>query len=214
VKTGKSGALRGVSKIKAVILVLSALGLAGCATEVSNSKPPAAAQSRIVLEPSDDAYRSAMQSLTPAQQKILKKGLGFTVDTLLSAPTQVETMTWSRKRPDTPLVVNISDFVRYLDLQPALGGGTRVNVVTARVLAGLTYEQATFDPVFRIQAEIEPANSSVTTVTALGVGPTCSRPGDEFPLASAKLTESEEIAFMKAFLRTLLKINDQLQQEG
>jgi hypothetical protein len=123
-------------------------------------------------------------------------------------------MTWSRKRPDTPLVVNISDFVRYLDLQPALGGGTRVNVVTARVLAGLTYEQATFDPVFRIQAEIEPANSSVTTVTALGVGPTCSRPGDEFPLASAKLTESEEIAFMKAFLRTLLKINDQLQQEG
>jgi hypothetical protein len=203
-----------VSTAKAVILVLGALSLAGCASEAAKSRAPAPAPVRIVLEPSDDAYKSAMQSLTPSEQKILKKGLGFTVDTLLAAPTPVETMTWSRKRPDTPLLVNISDFVRYLDLQPALGGGTRVNVVTARVLAGLTYDQATFDPVFRIQAEVEPSNSGVTTVTALGVGPACKRPADEFPLDSPKLTQSEEIAFMKAFLRTLLKINDQLQQEG
>ncbi len=205
-----------MSKIKAVILALGALGLAGCATEVSKSPAPAPAPapSRIVLEPSDDAYKGALQSLSPAEQKLFKKGLRFTVDTLLAAPTPVESMTWSRKRPDTPLVVNISDFVRYMDLQPALAGGTRVNVVTARVLAGLTYDQATFDPVFRIQAEIEPPNSSVTTVTALGVGPVCKRPADEFPLDSAKLTQSEEIAFMKAFLKTLLKINDQLEQEG
>jgi hypothetical protein len=212
VKTGKSNALGGVSKIKAILLVVGAMGLAGCASEDSELVSPH--PSRIVLEPSDEAYRSAVQSLTPAEQKILKKGMGFTVDTLLAAPTPVETMTWSRRRPDTPLLVNISDFVRYMDLQPALAGGTRVNVVTARVLAGLTYDQASFDPVFRIQAEIEPSNASVTTVTALGAGPVCKRPGDEFPINSANLAQSEQVAFMKAFLKTLLKINDQLQQEG
>ncbi len=201
-----------MSKFKAFILALGALGLAGCASEASRSAAPA--PTRIVLEPSDAAYKGAVQSLSPAEQKLLKKGLGFTVDTLLAAPTPVETMTWSRRRADTPLAVNISDFVRYMDLQPALSGGTRVNVVTARVLAGLTYDQATFDPVFRIQAEIEPPNANVTTVTALGTGPVCRRPADEFPADSARLTESEEIAFMKAFLKTLLKINDQLQQEG
>jgi hypothetical protein len=212
VKTGKNGAFGGVSKLNALILALGALCLAGCATEVSRSAAPV--PSRIVLEPSDESYKDALLALTPTEQKILKKGMSFTIDTLLAAPTPIETMTWSRKRPDTPLWVNISDFVRYMDLQPALAGGTRVNVVTARVLAGLTYDQATFDPVFRIQAEIEPPNANVTTVTALGMGPACKRPADEFPLDSAKLTQSEEIAFMKAFLKTLLKINDQLQQEG
>lgn len=201
-----------MSQIKSALLLLAALGLAGCASEVSKLAPPAAAPRRIVLEPSDDAYKGALQSLTAAEQKTLKKGLGFTIDTLLAAPTPVEPMAWSRKRTDTPTVVSISDFVRYLDLKPALGGGVRVNVLTARVLAGLTYEQATFDPVFRIQAEIAPSNSSVTTVTALGTGPVCNRADDEFPPASPKLTQSEEIAFMKALLRTLLKINDQLQQ--
>jgi hypothetical protein len=201
-----------VSKTKAVILILAALGFAGCATEVSSPKAATAAPKPIVLEPSDDAYRAAMQGLSPAEQKILKKGLGFTVDTLLGAPTPVVSMTWSRKRADTPCVVNIGDFVRYLDLQPSLGGGTRVNVMAAKVLAGLTYDQSTFGPVFRIQAEIEPSSSSVTTVTGLGAGPACSRPGDEFPADSPKLIQSEEIAFMKAFLKTLLKINDQIQQ--
>jgi hypothetical protein len=196
-----------VSKFKAVIL-LCALSLAGCASDA----PAPTAQGRIVLEPTDDAYKDAMQALTPAEQKILKKGLGFTIDTLVAAPAPVEIMPWSRKRPDTPLRVSISDYVRFLNLQPALNGGTRVNLATVRVLAGLTYDQAAFDPVFRIQVEIEPATGSVTTLSALGVGPACARPADEFPLESAKLTRSEEIAFMKAFLKTLLKINDVLQQ--
>jgi hypothetical protein len=212
VNSGKANGLERVSKIKAVPLVLCALGLAACASQVSKSPSPPAARNRIVLEPSDDAYKGAMKSLTPAEQKILKKGLGFTIDTLIAAPTPIENMPWSRKRPDTPSVVNISDFVRFLDLQPALGGGTRVNLATAKVLAGLTYEQGTFDPVFRILMEVEPANASVVNVSALGAGPQCSRPADEFPPASAKFAQSEQIAFMKAFLRTLLKINDQLQQ--
>jgi hypothetical protein len=204
---GKSGALGVVPKYKAVIL-LCALGLAGCASEA----PVPATQARIVLEPTDDVYRSAVQTLSPAEQKALKAGLGFTIDTLVAAPAPVEIMAWSRKRPDTPLKVNISEYVRFLDLQPALKGGTRVNLATVRVLAGLTYDQATFDPVFRIQVEIEPATGSVTTLSALGTGPACARPVDEFPPDSAKLTQSEEIAFMKAFLKTLLKINDVLQQ--
>jgi hypothetical protein len=204
---GKTGALGAVSKLKAVIILCS-LALAGCATDA----PPPPAQARIVLEPTDDAYRSAVQALSPAEQKILKKGLGFTIDTLVVAPAPVEIMPWSRKRPDTPLKVNIADYVRFLDVQPALSGGTRVNLATVRVLAGLTYDQATFDPVFRIQVEIEPATGSVTTLSALGAGPACARPADEYPPDSAKLTRSEEIAFMKAFLKTLLRINDVLQQ--
>jgi hypothetical protein len=161
--------------------------------------------------PSDDAYKAAVLSLSPMEQKVLKKGLGFMVDTLITSPTPIETMTWSRKRPDTPLSVSIADFVRYVDLQPALGGGARVNLATAKVLAGLTYDETTFDPVFRIVVEVAPSTSGVTTATALGAGPACRRPGDE-PPGSAALTRSEEIAFMKAFLRTLLKINQQLQQ--
>jgi hypothetical protein len=218
VKTGKTSALWSVSKSKSVLVLLGALGLAGCASVAPKSaasgatRAAGAAPSRIVLEPSSDAYRSAVQSLTPAEQKILKKGMAFTVDNLIVAPTPIVSMAWSHRRADTPSTVNISDFVRFLDVQPALAGGARVNLVTARVLAGVTYDQATFDPVFRIQAEIEPANASVTTVSALGAGPICSRPADEFPPASAKLTRSEEIAFMKAFLKTLLKINAQLSQ--
>jgi hypothetical protein len=208
--SGKSGPLGGVSKSLALLIAASALCLAGCASK--SPQPAAAAPARIVLEPSDDAYRGALEALSAPEQKTLKKGLGFTVDTLLKAPTPVETMVWSRRRPDTPLAVNISDFVRYVDQQQGLRGGTRVNLATARVLAGLTYDDATFDPVFRIQVEVEPASGSVMTATALGAGPACARPADEFPMGSPKLTRSEEVAFMKAFLRTLLTINDQLQQ--
>lgn len=206
----KNGALVSVSKINAFILAVAVLGLAGCASEVSKQAAPAPA--RIVLEPSDASYLGALQRLTPAEQKILKKGLGFTIDTLISKPTPIVTMAWSHKRADTPTEVNISDFVRFLDLQPALGGGARVNLATARVLAGLTFEESSFRPVFRIQAEIEPSNASVITVSALGAGPACTRPADEFPPGSPNLTQSEQIAFMKAFLRALLKINDQVQQ--
>jgi len=199
-----------VSKLKTLLIALGALCLAGCAS--TSTKPAAPAPVRIVLEPSDDAYKNAVQALSPAEQKVLKKGLGFMVDTLLTAPTPVETMAWSRKRTDTPLSVRIADFVRFVDLQPSLGGGTRVNLATAKVLAGLTYDEATFDPVFRIVVEVEPSTSGVMTATALGAGPACKRPGDEFPLGSSALARSEEIAFMKAFLRTLIKINEQLQQ--
>jgi hypothetical protein len=199
-----------VPKLKALLLALGCIGMAGCATKTSESA--ASAPGRIILEPSDDAYKAAVLALSPAEQKALKKGLGFTVDTLLTSPTPIETMTWSRKRPDTPLSVTIADFVRYVDKQPSLVGGARVNLATAKVLAGLTYDETTFDPVFRIVVEVEPYTSGVTTATALGAGPACKRPGDESPPASAALTRSEEIAFMKAFLRTLLKINLQLQQ--
>jgi hypothetical protein len=204
-----------VPKLNALLIALGALGLAGCASTTPGPPAPAPASApvpgRIVLVPSDDAYKAAVQGLSPTEQKALKKGLGFMVDTLLTAPTPIETMAWSRKRPDTPLSVRIADFVRFVDLQPPLGGGTRVNLATARVLAGLTYDETTFDPVFRIVFEVEPSSSGVTTATALGAGPACRRPGDEFPPGSAALTRSEEIAFMKAFLRTLLKINAQLQ---
>jgi hypothetical protein len=210
VKSGKTGAFGGVSRLNAALALAASLVLGGCASQAPATNPQA--PDRIDLEPSDASYKSAVESLTPAEQKALKKGLGFTVDTLLVAPTPVEVMTWSRRRPDTPLAVNISAFVRFLDQQPALGGGTRVNLATARVLAGLTYDQAVFDPVFRIQVEVEPSTGSVMTATAVGAGPKCSRPADESPPDSPKLVESEQIAFMKAFLKTLLKINQQLQQ--
>jgi hypothetical protein len=209
VKYRKNGALGGVSKLNALFVAVAATYLAGCASEMPKTD---AAPARIVIEPSEESYKGALQSLSPSEQKILKKGLGFTIDTLISKPIPVETMAWSHKRPDTPLAVNISDFVRFLNLQPALGGGARVNLATARVLAGLTFEDSTFDPVFRIQAEVEPSNANVINVSALGAGPACSRPADEFPPDSPKLTQSEQIAFMKAFLRTLLRINDQIQQ--
>jgi hypothetical protein len=202
--------LERVPKLKGLLIALGCVGLTGCATKTPESA--AAAQGRIVLEPSDDAYKAAVLALSPVEQKVLKKGLGFVVDTLLTSQTPIATMTWSRKRPDTPLSVRIADFVRYVDLQPALGGGTRVNIATAKVLAGLTYDETTFDPVFRIVVEVAPSTSGVTTATALGAGPPCKRPGDESPPGSAALTRSEEIAFMKAFLKTLLKINVQLQQ--
>jgi hypothetical protein len=199
-----------VPKLNVLLIALGSIGLAGCA---STTNPTAAAQpARIVLVPSDDAYKSAVLALSPEEQKVLKKGLGFMLDTLLTAPTPIDTMTWSRKRPDTPVSVRIPDFVRYVDQQTPLGGGTRVNIATAKVLAGLTYDETTFDPVFRIMFEVAPSTSGVTTATALGAGPPCKRPVDETPPASAALTRSEEIAFMKAFLRTLLKINLQLQQ--
>jgi hypothetical protein len=214
VKTGKKGAVERVPNLRTILLALVALALAGCAAGPSGPAAAVMPPARILLEPSDRAYASALESLTPAEQKTLKKGLGFTVDTLLSSPIPVQTMTWSRKRADSPAYVNISDFVRFLDLQPALAGGTRINLATARVLAGLTYDQATFDPVFRLEVEVEPATGNVMTATAIGAGPACARPADEFPLSSPKLTESEQVAFLKAFLRTLLKINDQLQQAG
>lgn len=196
-------------KLKAFLIALGSIVLAGCASQSLESV--ATAPGRIVLEPSDEVYKSAVQSLSPAEQKVLRKGLGFMVDTLLTSPTTIETMTWSRRRPDTPQSVSIADFVRYVDQQPSLGGGTRVNIATAKVLAGLTYDETTFDPVFRIVVEVAPSSSGVTTATALGAGPACKRPGDE-PAGSAALTRSEQIAFMKAFLKTLLKINVQLQQ--
>jgi hypothetical protein len=210
---GNSGALGKVPKLNALIIALAALGLAGCAsTSPESASATAPAPGRIVLVPSDDVFKAAVQDLSPTEQKVLKKGLGFTVDTLLTAPTPVETMAWSKKRPDTPVSVKIADYVRYVDLQPSLGGGTRVNLATARVLAGLTYDEATFNPVFRLVVEVEPSTSGVTTATGLGDGPACKRPGDESPPGSAALTRSEQIAFMKAFLKTLLKIKAQLLQ--
>jgi hypothetical protein len=202
--------LERVPKLNALLIALGALGLAGCASTMPERAAPVL--SRIVLVPSDDAYSAAVRGLSPTEQRALKKGLGFMVDTLLTAPTPIETMAWSRKRPDTPLSVRIADFVRFVDRQAPLGGDTRVNLATARVLAGLTYDERTFDPVFRIVVEVEPSTSGVITATGLGSGPACSRPGDENPPGSAALTRSEEIAFMKAFLKTLLKINEELQQ--
>jgi len=202
--------LIGVSPAASVLAVAAALLLAGCASDAPGAKPQAPA--RIILEPSDAVYKSAVASLSPAEQKAFKKGLGFTVDTLLSAPVPIAVMAWSRHRPDTPTAVNISDFVRFLDQQPELGGGARVNLASARVLTGLTFDQTAFDPVFRIQVEVEPSTGNVMTATAVGAGPKCSRPADELPPGSPKLAESEQIAFMKAFLKTLLKINQQLQQ--
>jgi hypothetical protein len=198
-----------VSSFKSLLIAACALCLAGCAA--TNTKPAAPAPDRIALEPSDDAYEGAVEGLSPPEQKLLKKGLGFTVDTLLRAPTPIETMTWSRKRTDTPLRVNISDFVRFVNLKQGLKGGTRVNLAMARVLAGLTFEDTTFNPVFRIQVEAEPATGAVMTATAIGSGPACNRPGDESP-HSPGLTRSEQVAFMKAFLKTLLRVNEQLQQ--
>ena len=199
-----------MSKPLALIIAASALCLAGCAA--TGTKPAAPAPERIALEPSDDAYKAAMAGLTEPEQKLIKKGLGFTVDTLLKAPTPVESMTWSRKRADTPLRVNISDYVRFVNLKQGLAGGNRVNLATARVLAGLTFEDATFNPVFRIQVEVEPSSGSVMYATAVGSGPACQRPGDELAHASPGLTRSEEVAFMRSFLKTLLRINLQLQQ--
>jgi hypothetical protein len=198
-----------VSSFKSLLIAACALGLAGCAA--TDTKPAAAAPVRISLEPSDDAYKGAVEGLSAPEQKLLKKGLGFTVDTLLRAPIPIETMTWSRKRTDTPLRVNISDYVRFVNLKQGLKGGTRVNLATARVLAGLTFDSATFNPVFRVQVEVEPSSGAVMTATAVGSGPACRRPADEVP-GSAALTRSEQVAIMKAFLKTLLRVNEQLQQ--
>jgi hypothetical protein len=201
-----------VAKTLSSMIVLGALALAGCATDVSRSVPAAPAASRIVLQPSDDAYQAAVRSLSPSERETFRKGLGFTVDTLVASPTTIESMPWSRRRPDTPAQVSISDFVRYIDQQPALKGPVRVNLAAAKVFAGVTYDESTFDPVFRIQVEVEPSSTAVVSVTGFGAGPTLSRQRDEFPLASPQLTQSAQIAFMKAFLKTLLKINDQVQQ--
>lgn len=200
-----------VTKIISTLLVLGALGMAGCASDVARSGGPAIGR-RIVLKPSDDTYQAALQSLSPAEREAFKKGLGFTIDTLVSAPTSIERMAWSRGRADTPALVDISEYVRYLDQQPALKGPARVNVATAKVFAGVVFDEKTFDPVFRIQAEVEPASAAVVSVTGFGAGPTCRRDGDDALPASPQLTQSAQIAFMKAFLKTLLKINDQLQQ--
>jgi hypothetical protein len=195
--------------LKTLLIAACALCLAGCAATAT--KPEAPVPQRIALEPSDDAYTEAVEGLPAPDQKLLKKGLGFTVDTLLRAPIPIETMTWSRKRTDTPLRVNLSDYVRFVNLKQGLKGGTRVNLATARVLAGLTFEDATFNPVFRVQVEFEPSSGAVMTATAVGSGPACRRPGDEVP-GSPGLTRSEQVAFMRAFLKTLLRVNEQLQQ--
>jgi hypothetical protein len=201
-----------MSKMTVMILVVGALGLAGCATTAARSGSPAAAPTRIVLRPSDEAYRGAMSGLTQAEQAVIKKGLGFSVDTLIVTPTVVGAMPWSHKRPDIPVQVSISDFVRYLDLQPALAGSARVNIATARVYAGLSFSDTNFDPVFRIQMEVESTNAGVINVSGFGGGPVCNRPQDEYPLASEQLTQSAQIAFMKAFLKALLKVNEAVQQ--
>jgi hypothetical protein len=201
-----------VVKLTAIILAVGALGLAGCATHVARSNAVEAPPPRIVLKPSDDAFAGAVKSLTASEQATLKKGLGFSVDTLIITPTTVDTMPWSRKRPDTPVRVNIADFVRFLDLQPPLAGSARVNIATARVYAGLNYGDATFDPVFRIQMEVESTNAGVINISGFGVGPYVSRDTDEFSNASPKLTQSAQIAFMKAFLKALLKINEVVEQ--
>jgi len=199
-------------KLTAIILAVGAFGLAGCATNAARTNPAEAPPARIVLKPSDDAFAGAVKSLTAEEQATLKKGLGFTVDTLIVTPTTVDSMPWSRKRPDTPVRVSIADFVRFLDLQPPLAGSARVNIATARVSAGLNYGGATFDPVFRIQMEVESTNAGVINISGFGVGPYVSRETDELSNASPKLTQSAQIAFMKAFLKALLKINEAVQQ--
>ncbi len=191
-------------------LALAAGGLAGCATQTSSA--PAPHSSRIVLKPTDEAFRGAMLGLSAAEQATIRKGLGFTVDTLLHAPVAVDRMQWSRVRPDTPLEVNISDFVRYFDLQPAARGPGRVNIAAARVFAGVNYSQSTFGPVFSIQMEVESSNATVVNISGFGGGPLLDRPGDETPLASPRIEQSAEIAFMKAFLKALLKVNEQVLQ--
>ena len=212
VNFGKRGALGGVPRIPATLLVLAAHGLAGCASDTAGSRAGIPSASRIVLKPSDDAYRAALLSLTAPERETFKKGLGFTIDTLVASSTSIEKMAWSRGRPDTPSEVNISEFVRFLDQQPAIKGSARVNLATAKVFAGVVYSGETFDPVFRIQVEVEPSTTAVVSVTGFGAGPMVLRSGDESLPDSPQLTQSAQIAFMKAFLKTLLKINDQIQQ--
>ncbi|HEY1847598.1 MAG TPA: hypothetical protein VGG37_00265 [Opitutaceae bacterium] len=193
---------------RAAAILTAFAALAGCA----GPGPDAGAKpARIVLRPTEDSYRSAVEELSPAERAVVKKGFGFTVDTLLNAPTPVETMTWSHVRADTPASVDISAFVRFLDAQSALSGAVRVNLATARVLAGITHESDTFTPVFKIQAEVVPSNTGTVSITAVGGGPVCKR-SRESMLDSTEITQSEQVAFMKALLKTLLRVNTQLRQ--
>jgi hypothetical protein len=198
-----------VPPLKAILVALGSLGLAGCATHTASTGP---APARIVLAPSDEAFQEAIKSLSPAERAVIKKGMGFTVDTLVVKPTPVETMPWSRRRPETPSDVNIADFVRFLDRQPALKGPVRVNLSTARVLSGLTFDQEASDPVFRIQMEIVIPSATFVSVTGFGAGPVCKRHDDGSQPTQAEISKSAQVAFMKAILKTLLKINDQVLQ--
>jgi hypothetical protein len=194
--------------LRAAVLIAASAALAGCA----GPGPQAGARpARIVLRPTDESYRAAVQSLTPAEREVVKKGFGFTVDTLLNAPTPVETMAWSHVRADTPASVDISAFVRFLDAQAAVKGPVRVNLATAKVLAGITHESEFFTPVFKIQAEVVPSNTGIVSITSVGGGPECSR-AQEGALDSAEISQSEQVAFMKALLKTLLRVNAQLEQ--
>ncbi len=204
---------------KSILLALGALGLAGCASDTASIRPAAAvapaavpAVPRIVLAPSDEAYQEALKGLSPQERALFKKGMGFTVDTLVVKPTPIEGMPWSRKRPDTPLQVSIPEFVRFIDRQPALRGPVRVNLSTARVLAGLTFNQEASQPVYRIQMEVVVSGGSYVSVTGFGAGPTCLRHGDGSAPTLPEIAKSAQVAFMKAFLKTLLKINDQVLQ--
>ena len=194
---------------KAILLAIGLLGLVGCASHTAST---GIAASRIVLAPSDDAYQDAIKSLSPSERAIFKKGMGFMVDTLVVKPTSVESMPWSRKRPEMPERVNIADFVRFLDRQAALKGPVRVNLSTAKVLAGLTYNQEASDPVFRIQIEVVIPAASFVSVTGFGAGPLCKRHDDGSPPTPAELSRSAQVAFMKAILKTLLQINQQVLQ--
>ena len=194
--------------LRAAAILTSLAVLAGCAGPGQDGGPRPA---RIILHPSDDSFRSAVEELSPAEREVVKKGFGFTVDTLLKAPTQVETMAWSHARADSPADVDISAFVRFLDSQAALKGSVRVNLAAAKVYAGITHESDIFTPVFKIQAEVVPSNTGTVSITAVGGGPGCRR-SQEHVLGSAEVTKSEQIAFMKAMLKTLLRVNTQLQQ--
>ena len=202
-----------VPHCKSILAALGALCLAGCASAPApTGSASAAVPSRIVLAPSDDAYQEALKGLSKPEREIFKKGMGFTVDTLVAKPTPVESMPWSRKQPETPAQVNIAEFVRFIDRQPSLKGPVRVNLSTAKVLAGLTYNQEASDPVFRIQMEIVVPNASFVSVTGFGAGPACRRHDDGSPPTPPEIARSAQVAFMKAFLKTLLQINEQVLQ--
>jgi hypothetical protein len=203
--------MRGFTMMKrlAALVAACALGLAGCAG-APGSDGLAAKPAHVSLSPSDEAYNQALKNLTKSEQRRLKAGLGFTLDTLLSKPVPIDLMAWSHRRQDGPRSVDIGGYVRFLDGQKLVGGNVRVNLATARVSTGVTHESKTFAPAFKIQIEVEPSNSAVMSVTASASGLPCNKAMEDL-LDTKEFSGSEQVAFMTALLRTLLKVNARLE---